>query len=110
MSSAACYCAATSPSTPRVPHSSPTPSRWRSTPVRLPGRRAGAACSSLATASRCSDTAAQTVPSWAAMVPGCHCQIPSQFFLHGGVQVLYPSEIATWLTLRFLALAVPPQS
>ena len=28
--------------------------------------------------------------------------IPCQFFLRGWIQVLYPSEIATWLTLRFL--------
>jgi hypothetical protein len=28
--------------------------------------------------------------------------IPYQFFLQGWIQVLYPSEIATWLTLRYL--------
>ena len=28
--------------------------------------------------------------------------IPREFFLHGWIQVLYSSEIATWLTLRFL--------
>jgi hypothetical protein len=33
--------------------------------------------------------------------------IPSQFFLKGWVQVLYPSEIATWLTLRFLHSRFP---
>jgi hypothetical protein len=33
--------------------------------------------------------------------------IPSQFFLHGWVQVLYPSEIATWLTLRYLRSRYP---
>lgn len=43
-------------------------------------------------------------------VPGARCSvvsIPSQFFLHGWVQVLYASEIATWLTLRFLRSAFP---
>jgi hypothetical protein len=29
--------------------------------------------------------------------------IPSQFFLNGWIQVLYPSEIAVWLTLRSLS-------
>lgn len=33
--------------------------------------------------------------------------IPREFFLHGWVQVLYPSEIATWLTLRFLRSCFP---
>jgi hypothetical protein len=33
--------------------------------------------------------------------------IPSQFYLNGWVQVLYPSEIATWLTLRFLRSRFP---
>lgn len=33
--------------------------------------------------------------------------IPYQFFLHGWIQVLYPSEIATWLTLRFLRSLFP---
>jgi hypothetical protein len=33
--------------------------------------------------------------------------IPYQFFLHGWIQVLYPSEIATWLTLRFLHSLFP---
>ena len=33
--------------------------------------------------------------------------IPSRFFLNGWVQVLYPSEIATWLTLRFLRSRFP---
>ncbi len=37
-SSAACCCAATSPSTPRPRSLSLTPSRWRSAPVRPPGR------------------------------------------------------------------------
>ena len=33
--------------------------------------------------------------------------IPCQFFLRGWIQVLYPSEIATWLTLRFLRSLFP---
>jgi hypothetical protein len=33
--------------------------------------------------------------------------IPYQFFLHGWIQVLYPSELATWLTLRFLRSLFP---
>jgi hypothetical protein len=33
--------------------------------------------------------------------------IPYQFFLHGWIQVLYPSEIATWLTLCFLRSLFP---
>jgi hypothetical protein len=33
--------------------------------------------------------------------------IPRDFFLHGWIQVLYPSEIATWLTLRFLRSLFP---
>ncbi|MEU9397974.1 hypothetical protein AB0D86_49415 [Streptomyces sp. NPDC048324] len=33
--------------------------------------------------------------------------IPRDFFLHGWVSVLYPTEIATWLTLRFLARRFP---
>lgn len=33
--------------------------------------------------------------------------IPSQFFLRGWVQVLYPSEIATWLALRVLRAVYP---
>ncbi|MBC2906768.1 hypothetical protein [Streptomyces cupreus] len=33
--------------------------------------------------------------------------IPRDFFLHGWASVLYPSEIATWLTLRFLAKRFP---
>ena len=33
--------------------------------------------------------------------------IPCQFFLRGWVQVLYPSEIATWLALRVLQAAHP---
>lgn len=33
--------------------------------------------------------------------------IPSQFFLNGWVQVLYPSEIATWLVLRLLHSLFP---
>ncbi|MEV7374649.1 hypothetical protein AB0O51_27680 [Streptomyces sp. NPDC090301] len=33
--------------------------------------------------------------------------IPRDFFLHGWASVLYPSEIATWLTLRFLAGRFP---
>lgn len=34
-------------------------------------------------------------------------EIPAEFFLNGWIQVLYPSEIATWLTLRFLRSAFP---
>lgn len=33
--------------------------------------------------------------------------IPSQFFVNGWVQVLYTSEIATWLVLRFLRSLFP---
>jgi hypothetical protein len=44
-----------------------------------------------------------TVPSPARGVIG----IPYQLFLHGWIQVLYPSEIATWLTLRFLRSVFP---
>jgi hypothetical protein len=33
--------------------------------------------------------------------------VPSQFFLNGWVQVLYPSEIAVWLTLRSLQTVFP---
>ncbi|WP_435614146.1 hypothetical protein [Streptomyces coelicoflavus] len=33
--------------------------------------------------------------------------IPRDFFLHGWVSVLCPTEIATWLTLRFLATRFP---
>jgi len=33
--------------------------------------------------------------------------IPREFFFHGWVHVLYPSEIATWLTLRFLRERFP---
>jgi hypothetical protein len=33
--------------------------------------------------------------------------IPRDFFLRGWVSVLYPSEIATWLTLRYLAKRYP---
>lgn len=33
--------------------------------------------------------------------------IPYQFFVHGWIQVLYASEIATWLTLRFLQSLFP---
>ena len=35
--------------------------------------------------------------------------IPVQFFLNGWVQLLYPSEIATWLTLRLLRSWFPGQ-
>jgi len=43
-------------------------------------------------------------------VPGTReptISIPCQFFLRGWIQVLYPSEIATWLALRFLRLVYP---
>lgn len=33
--------------------------------------------------------------------------IPVQFFLNGWVQLLYPSEVATWLTLRLLRSLFP---
>lgn len=33
--------------------------------------------------------------------------IPADFFLQGWIHVLYPSEIATWLTLRFLRWQYP---
>ncbi|AWI32781.1 hypothetical protein [Streptomyces tirandamycinicus] len=34
-------------------------------------------------------------------------EVPINFFLQGWVQVLYPSEIFTWLSLRFLRLKFP---
>lgn len=37
--------------------------------------------------------------------PGASFGIPVQFFLNGWVQLLYPSEIATWLTFRLLRWA-----
>lgn len=33
--------------------------------------------------------------------------IPYQFFLRGWIQVLYPSEVATWLALRVLRAVYP---
>jgi hypothetical protein len=54
-SSAACCSAGTSSSTRRPRSSSPPPSRPRSRPVRLPGRRAGARVFPPPVASRCSD-------------------------------------------------------
>jgi hypothetical protein len=48
-------------------------------------------------------------PNWyTAPAPGPGViDIPNEFFLRGWVQVLYPSEIATWLTLRFLSFRYP---
>lgn len=42
-------------------------------------------------------------PAWQRGVFG----VPAGFFLRGWVQVLYPSEIATWLALRLLASIFP---
>lgn len=33
--------------------------------------------------------------------------VPAEFFLHGWVQVLQPSEVATWMILRWLAQTFP---
>ena len=42
-----------------------------------------------------------------ANAPRTTISIPSEFFLSRWIQVLYPSEIAVWLTLRALSTAFP---
>ncbi|MFE9642177.1 hypothetical protein ACFYOC_24460 [Nocardiopsis alba] len=42
-------------------------------------------------------------------VPTAGIPIPMDFFLHGWIQVLHSSEIATWLVLRFLRRRFPQE-